>query len=98
MTTIRVQQGSQPTLADVRVGVMIAGLRQGVPTARLLLRSDDESVRVDVVEGDSVDLLGRGRLTVERVHPRTMRNERDEVTLTFDPEPASPRTEEVSHA
>jgi hypothetical protein len=98
MTTIRVQQGSQPTLADVRVGVMIAGLRHGVPTTRLLLRSDDESVRVDVVEGDSVDLLGRGRLTVDRVHPRTVREERDEVTLTFEPTPARPGTPEVRHA
>lgn len=85
MTTIRVAQGSQPTFADVRVGVMIAGLRAGVPTARLLMRSEEDSVRVDLAQGDSVDLLGRGTLTVTEVHPRAVREQRDEVTLTFTP-------------
>lgn len=85
MTTIRVQQGSQPTFADVRVGVMIAGLRDGVPTARLLLRSEEDSVRVDLAQGGSVDLLGRGTLTVTEVHPRAVREQRDEVTLSFTP-------------
>lgn len=85
MTTIRVWQGSQPTFADVRVGVMIAGLRRGVPTARLLLRSEDDAQRVDLEQGQSVDLLGRGRLTVTEVHPRERREERDAVTLTFTP-------------
>lgn len=81
----RVPQGSQPTFNGVRVGIVIAGLKDGVPTARLLLRSDADTRPVDVTEGDSVDLLGQGTLTVTQVHPREVADQRDEVTLTFEP-------------
>ncbi len=81
--TVRVAQASQPTFAGVRVGVVLVGLKAGVPTTRLLLRSDDQADRRDLAEGDSVDLFGQGTLTVLGVHPREHPDERDYVTITF---------------
>lgn len=81
--TVRAKQGSQPTLGGVRIGIVRAGLKEGVPTAQLLLRSDDATREVFVAEGGSVDLLGRGTLTVAGVHRAPTPQGRTEVTLTW---------------
>jgi hypothetical protein len=81
--TMTVTQASQPTYAGVRVGVVLAGLREGIPTARLDLRSEEEGRLVDLTEGESADLFGRGTVTLEKVIPRPTAEERDRVTLTF---------------
>lgn len=81
---IRVDQASQPTFGGVLCGVMIAGLKDGVPTTRLLLRDETHREVVDLEEGDTYDLFGQGTLTVVAVHPRTEAKGRDAVTLRFD--------------
>ncbi|MEO7060310.1 MAG: hypothetical protein ABI083_11360 [Lapillicoccus sp.] len=81
--TVRAKQGSQPNFNDVRVGIIRAGLKDGVPTAQLLLRSQEETQEVFLVEGEAVDLLGHGRLTVTGVHRGATPQDRTEVTLTW---------------
>ena len=81
MTTVRVAQGSQPAFGDVLVGVMVAGLKDDVPTARLAVRTPESETIVDLAQGDSFDVAGHGTLTVVEVHPRPERSARDAVTL-----------------
>lgn len=85
MQTVRVKQGSQPGFGDVLVGVMIAGVKEGVPTARLAVRTPDAEDIVDLGEGEEFEVPGHGRVTVVAVHPRTERAERDAVTLGWTP-------------
>lgn len=84
-STIRVAQASQPSFGDVRVGVIFAGRRNGVGAARLLLRSLEDVRRCDLEEGESVDLLGQGVLTLDEVHLPDTPDGRAEVTMTFAP-------------
>lgn len=84
--TVTVAQASQPTYAGVRVGIVIAGLNNGIPMVRLAIRNDEESTMVDLREGESAALFDRGTVTVDAVHPRVTEEERDRVTLTFRPE------------
>lgn len=80
--TVRAQQGSQPRFAGVRVGVMRVGEHHGHRKARLWLNGVDAHLRVDLIEGESQDLLGHGTLTLDAVHlPSPGR--RGEVTLRF---------------
>ena len=79
--TVRARQGSQPTYAGVRVGVMAVGVHRGVAKARLLLRSDREGRRVDLALGDTEDLFGLATVSLDEVHPEP--GGRGVVTLTF---------------
>lgn len=80
--TVRVQQGSQPRFEGVRVGILRVGEHRGDRKARLVIRSARTGKRVDLIEGQSADLLGAGTLTLDRVHlPESGR--RGEVTLSF---------------
>jgi hypothetical protein len=80
--TVRVEQGSQPRFSGVRVGIMRVGEHRGDRKARLVIRDAGTGKRVDLVEGQSEDLLGVGTLTLEQVHlPGSGR--RGEVTLSF---------------
>lgn len=62
------RQGSQPRLRGVRVGIHRVGEPQGVATARLLLRLDEQRRKVDLTGENPVDLFGRGTLELVAVH------------------------------
>ena len=84
MTTVRVQQGSQPHFDDVRVGVMRVGEHQGDRKARLWINGPDTHLRVDLAEGGSQHLAGHGTLTLDEVHQVDgAGGRRGEVTLSF---------------
>lgn len=85
--TVTVVQGAQPSFGGVDVGVVIAGLKEGVPTARLWLRSATEATIVDVPAGDGCDLFGAGTLHVDEVLIRDDAHPKDRVTLTWRPRP-----------
>ena len=79
---IRVNQSAQLRVGTTRVGVMIAGPRDGVPTARLLVRSDDgRRARVDVEVGGTVDLFDEGELELVAVEGGTVKGERSAVVV-----------------
>jgi hypothetical protein len=80
-STIEVRQGSQPSYAGVRVGVMVVGEHEGVRKARLMIRSDRQSKRVDLVAGETEDLFGVATVTIDEVRPEL--GGRGSVTLTF---------------
>lgn len=80
-STIEARQGSQPSYAGVRVGVMVVGEHQGVRKARLMIRSDRENKRVDLAAGDTEDLFGVATVTLDDVRPEP--GGRGAVTLTF---------------
>lgn len=79
---VRVRQSAQARFGATRVGVMIAGPRDGVPTARLLVRSDDgRRATVDAVVGDRVDLFGEGTLELVGVEGGRSPKEQSAVTV-----------------
>lgn len=80
-STIEAWQGSQPSYAGVRVGVMVVGEHHGVRKARLLIRNDRENKRVDLAAGETEDLFGVATLTLDDVRPEP--GGRGAVTLTF---------------
>lgn len=88
-SVVEVSQGSQPRFGSVRVGVLIAGVRDGVPTARLLLRPQTgPSLQVDALVGESIDLFGGGTLTVRSVAAAgDAGRRRDCVSLEYEPTP-----------
>ncbi len=81
MATVRVKQGSQPTIEGVLVGVVFVGVKQGVPTARLQIRGGGESRVVDLAEGSST-LMAGGVLTVSALQPAS-EDRRGELDLTW---------------
>jgi hypothetical protein len=83
MKQVTADQGSQPHFGKVRVGIMRAGVKHGVLTARLAVRTPDESRIVDVAEGSTVDVPGHGSLTVTGVHRRPVPEGRESVELEW---------------
>jgi hypothetical protein len=79
--TLEARQGSQPTYAGIRVGVMVVGEHHGVRKARLMIRSASENKRVDLAAGDTEDLFGVATLTLDEV--RAEPDGRGTVTITF---------------
>jgi hypothetical protein len=60
---VRVRQSAQLRIGTTQIGVMIAGPREGVPTARLLVRADDgRRAQADLVVGERVGLFDEGEL------------------------------------
>jgi len=83
---VRVRQSAQTRIGATRVGVMIAGPRDGVPTARLLVRSDTgQEATVDVVVGERVDLFGEGSLELVGVEGGRTPKEQSAVTVRHVP-------------
>ncbi|MBE1878906.1 hypothetical protein [Myceligenerans pegani] len=83
---VRVKQSAQTRIGATRVGVMIAGPRAGVPTARLLVRSDDgRRAQVDVEVGGHVDLFGEGELELVGVEGGRTPKEQSAVTVRHIP-------------
>ena len=79
---VRAQQGSQPHIGGLRVGIMRVGEHQGRRKARLWINGADTHLRVDLVEGGSQHVAGHGTLTLDEVDLPS-RGGRGEVTLTF---------------
>ncbi|WP_382306064.1 hypothetical protein [Herbiconiux sp. UC225_62] len=90
--TVTAAQGSQPTIAGLRIGVVAAATRDGVSKARLLLRPDSGDRAVTVAVGETVDVPGFGTVTLDAVentgHTVTAGSgsaERPRVRLTVTP-------------
>jgi hypothetical protein len=83
---VRVKQSAQMRIGATRIGVMIAGPRNGVPTARLLVRSDDgQRATVDVTVGERTDLFGEGELELVGVEGGRTPTEKSAVTVRHIP-------------
>ncbi|MBO0610456.1 hypothetical protein [Myceligenerans salitolerans] len=83
---VRIKQSAQLRIGAARIGVMIAGPREGVPTARLLVRSDDGGrATVDVELGGRVDLFGEGELELVGVEGGRTPREKSAVTVRHIP-------------
>ncbi|MFB2598468.1 hypothetical protein ACEXQE_11785 [Herbiconiux sp. P17] len=65
--TITAAQGSQPTIAGLRIGVVDAATRDGVSKARLLLRPATGDRAVTVIVGETVEVAGFGTVTLDAV-------------------------------
>lgn len=82
-TQVRVQQGSQPRFADVRVGIMRTAERDGRAVAQLAVRSPRRQEILVVDVGDEVELHGAGTLRVLAITAPA--EGRGEVELAFEP-------------
>ncbi|KRA24636.1 hypothetical protein ASD65_09610 [Microbacterium sp. Root61] len=65
--TITAIQGSQPTVAGLRIGIMDAATFDGVSKARLLLRPPGQDIQVVLAVGETHDLTGVGSVTLVSV-------------------------------
>lgn len=65
--TISAGQGSQPSFADVRVGIMRIGAKDGRVVAQLAVRSPRAQDIVVVDVGDQLDLDGAGALHIDAI-------------------------------
>lgn len=89
--TVRVPESAQVTFGTTRVGVMLAGLRDGEPAARLQIRADDgRSALVVVAPGDVVELFDAGSVQLVEVEGGRTGTERSWVHLQHLP--AEPTT------
>lgn len=86
METVTAEQGTQPRFGDVRVGIMRVGEKEGVPTARLAVRTPDDTQIVDLGQGAPLSVAGHGTLSVIGAHPPTGPNRRARVDLQWDPQ------------
>jgi hypothetical protein len=86
MSTITAEQGSQPTIDDLTIGIIDAATRQGLSKARLLLRLPSGDVAVTMTVGESREIEGLGVLRLDGVVADRPKPNRAQVTLTFTPE------------
>ncbi|MBD8078599.1 hypothetical protein [Cellulosimicrobium arenosum] len=84
LRAVRASQGSQPRFADVRVGIMRIGVREGRALVQLALRSPRGEDVVVVDEGEAIDLHGAGLLHLDEVHG-VEGSTTGEVVLSFHP-------------
>jgi hypothetical protein len=89
MSTITAEQGSQPTLDDLRIGIIDAATRDGVSKARLLLRLPSGDVAITMSTGESRTIAGYGILTLDDVVADQPKPNRPTVSLTFTPDRAN---------
>jgi hypothetical protein len=80
--TITSSQGSQPTIAGLRIGIMDAATIGGVSKALLLLRPPGEDIRTVLAVGESRVIDGHGTVTLVDVD--TTDPERPRVTLRVE--------------
>lgn len=62
--TITASQGSQPTIAGLRIGIIDAATFDGLSKARLLLRPPGEDLQVVLAVGESREVPGHGTVTL----------------------------------
>jgi len=65
--TVSAQQGSQPTVGRLRIGIVAAATIDGVSKAKLLLRPDSGDTTVVLTKGEPLDVPGYGSLTLDGV-------------------------------
>jgi len=86
--TVTAEQGSQPTIAGLRIGIIDAATRDGISKARLLLRpaSGDRAVTANV--GEPIDLADGFTVVLDDVEPGAGSQGRPTVTVTVIRRPA----------
>ena len=67
MTTLTAEQGSQPTVDDLQIGIIDAATHDGVAKAYVLLRLATGDEPVVITSGESIDVAGHGRLEVSNI-------------------------------
>lgn len=67
MTTLTAEQGTQPTLDGLAVGIIDAASHGGVTKAALLLRLDTGDEAVVVTAGVPLEIDGHGQLHLDDV-------------------------------
>ena len=86
MSTITAEQGSQPTIDELTIGIIDAATRAGVSKARLLLRLPTGDIAVTMTVGESRAVEGYGILTLDDVVADQPAPSRPTVSLTVTPE------------
>jgi len=86
MSTITAEQGSQPTIDKLTIGIIDAATRAGVSKARLLLRLPTGDIAVTMTVGESRAVEGYGILTLDDVVADQPAPNRPTVSLTVTPE------------
>lgn len=85
MTRVQADQSTQQRFGDLRVGILRVGVKLGVPTARVALRTPDDQQIVELSQGVPVVVPGHGAVTLVDVHRRDEPTGRDAVTLDWEP-------------
>ena len=87
MTTIdgpiTAEQGSQPTLGGMRIGIMEAATIGGVSKAKLLVRPESGDRVVVITAGSPVEITGVGSLSLDAVIPEIEGESKVRVTLSL---------------
>jgi len=87
MTTIdgpvTAEQGSQPTVGGMRIGIMEAATIGGVSKAKLLVRPESGERIVVITAGQPIDIEGVGSLSLDEVIPEVEGESKVRVTLSL---------------
>jgi len=87
MTTIdgpvTAEQGSQPTLGGMRIGIMEAATIGGVSKAKLLLRPESGDRTIVITAGEPIDVDGVGSLSLDAVIDEVEGESKVRVTLSL---------------
>ncbi|SMQ75378.1 hypothetical protein [Agreia sp. VKM Ac-1783] len=86
--TVTAEQGSQPTIAGLRIGIIDAATRDGVSKARLLLRPASGDRAVTVTVGESIELSDGVTAALDAVDPGAGSRGRPTVTITVSQKPS----------
>ena len=87
MTTIdgpvTAEQGSQPTVGGMRIGIMEAATIGGVSKAKLLLRPESGDRTIVITAGEPIDVDGVGSLSLDAVIDEVEGESKVRVTLSL---------------
>jgi len=87
MTTIdgpvTAEQGSQPTLGGMRIGIMEAATIGGVSKAKLLVRPESGDRTIVITAGESIEIEGVGVLSLDEVIAEVEGASKVRVTLSL---------------
>jgi len=87
MTTIdrqvTAEQGSQPTVGGMRIGIMEAATIGGVSKAKLLVRPESGERILVITAGQPVEIEGVGSLSLDEVIPEVEGESKVRVTLSL---------------
>jgi len=86
--TVTVTQGSQPTIAGLRIGIIDAATRDGVSKARLLLRPASGDRAVTATVGEPIELSDGVTVALDAVDPGAGSRGRPTVTITVSQKPS----------
>ena len=87
MTTIdgpvTAEQGSQPTLGGMRIGIMEAATIGGVSKAKLLVRPESGDRTIVITAGEPIEIEGVGVLSLDEVIAEVESASKVRVTLSL---------------